>query len=333
MSPVRAIASGFGRVLGSPGMVLALWLVNVAVALPLAWVLTASIEESIGPSLVHETMRDGFDVGWHAEYSATASGLETTFSPTVMGAGAFWNNLESWISGGLIRGFPGLVGVGALYLLLSVLLLGGVVARLAGQPEARGAAGFVRAGGRYFFRFLRLAALSGALYVLIYFGQRRVLGFLGEWTRDVTNEWTVLGFAMLAYGGTAFLLCLVHMVFSYAKIATVVDDRRSVLLAALRGLGFVARYPFRTFSLYYGVLLLGLVPLGLYAAVAPGAGQATPDDVAVAFAVGQAILIVRLIFRLALLGGETALYLAMAVPAPAGGPATSGQADPAPTAP
>jgi len=308
MTAARAIVRGFGSALGAPGMVLSLWLVNVVVALPAVAVLTVSIGTSIGPSLMHETMRDGFDVGWFGEYSAAAKGLETAFTPTIVGAGAFWANLESWVSGGLAREFPGIVGLGVLYALLWALLLGGVLSRFAGRPEARGAGGFLASGGRFFFRFLRLAVLSAPPYLFVLAGQRWAFERLGEWTRDLTNEWTVLLLGMAAYGAVAVLLCFVHMVFSYAKIAMVVDDRRSAVLAALRAFTFVLRHPGRTFTVYYGVLFLGVAPLVVYAALAPGARGGTVEDVALAFAAGQAILIVRLVFRLALLGGQTALY-------------------------
>jgi hypothetical protein len=98
------------------------------------------------------------------------------------------------------------------------------------------------------------------------------------------------------------------MAFDYAKIATFVEDRRSMLLAALRGFGFVFSNPAKTFGLYYGLGILGVVLLGLYAFSAPGAGQTTVTAVVLAFIIGQAYLIAKLVLRLAFYGGQLAIY-------------------------
>jgi hypothetical protein len=48
--------------------------------------------------------------------------------------------------------------------------------------------------------------------------------------------------------------------------------------------------------------------LGIYAFVAPGAAQSTTSGVALAFLVGQAYLVAKLMLRLAFYGGELAIY-------------------------
>jgi hypothetical protein len=74
-------------------------------------------------SVVQEKLRAGFDTGWYGEFQANARGLETTFTPTVVGAGAFFNNVEAWLSGELFTSVPALVGLGVGYLLLWAFLL------------------------------------------------------------------------------------------------------------------------------------------------------------------------------------------------------------------
>ena len=308
MSILRAMIAGLGCGAGYPRMVLGLWLVNLVVALPAAWVVTASIRASIGASRVHETMTRGFDMGWFGEYRAAAEGIETTFTPTVVGPGAFFNNFEGWLTGTMFEGFAGLVGLGLLYMLVWALLLGGVLERFVRPAETRSTARFLRSGGRFFFRFVRLALISGLLYFLVY----RFHGWLYErleyWTRDLTAERLVFLYALAALGLTAMLLVLVHLSFTYAKVATVTENRRSMLLAALRGIGFVLSHPRKTLGLYLGLTLLSVALLALYAWIAPGAGQSTTAGVAFAFLVGQLFLVARLVIRLSLLGGAVALY-------------------------
>ena len=74
---------------------------------------------------------------------------------------------------------------------------------------------------------------------------------------------------------TAILLTVVHVCFTYAKAATVVDDRRSMLLAAIRGVAFVVAHPFRTFGVYLAPAIVSVVLLVLYGLMAPGGGQTT----------------------------------------------------------
>ena len=129
MSATGAAFTGLGKVLGSPSVVLWLWLANVAVALPAAVMLSDSIRDSVGASLVDEKLREGFDMGWYGEYLADAKGIESSFTPTVVGAGAFFNNIEVWFNGNLFEVHPGLLGLGILYALLWSLFLGGVLHR------------------------------------------------------------------------------------------------------------------------------------------------------------------------------------------------------------
>jgi hypothetical protein len=309
---IKALLKGFWRVVASPGLIIWLWLVNFIIALPLAWVMTSSLSSSIGGSLVDENLTESFDMGWYGEFEAGAKGLETTFSPTVVGMGAFYNNLEAWLYGDLFDMSPGLVGLGVLFILIWALLLGGVLDRYSGSDGMFNLSRFFSNGGKFFFRFVRLAILSGVLYYLIY----RLAGWLFTWveaaTLDVTVERTVFLYTVLVAVAVAFLLTLVNMSFDYAKIITFKENRRSMLLASLRGIGFVFRHPFKAMGLYYTLVVLGALLLGIYASVAPGANQSTTTAVIWAFVVGQVALLVKLMLRLWFYAGQMALFESVA---------------------
>jgi len=310
---LRAIAAGFRRCFAAPGMVLALWWVNLLVAMPAALLMSASLRRSIGSSLIHQKLRDGFDTPWFGEFAAAARGIEQAFTPSRLMPAAFLDNLEDWLTGALFDKLPLLVILGLFYAAIWALLLGGVLRRLAG--ERLGIAGFLRDGGRFFWRLLRLAVLSGLLYAAVYGLQRGLFAGLEEITRDVTAETTVLGYSVAVYLLTALLLTLIHMVFGYAKIATVVEDRRSVVLAVLRALRFVARHPVAALGQYYGVLVISAALLGAYYWLAPGTGQSTSTAVVLVFLFGQAYLIIKLVMRLSLLGGQLELFITADRPA------------------
>jgi hypothetical protein len=308
MSAVKASLKGLARVLGSPSLVLWLWMFNLVAALPLTVVMAGSIESSIGASLVHQKLREGFDMGWYGEFQSRAGGVESTLSPSVVGVGAFLDNVEAWFDGGLFQTYRGLVAVGVVYALVWALFLGGVLHRLGGGAGTFRLSEFLSQGGAYFFRFVRLAVLSGALYYLVYRFSGWLFGRIQESTRDVTAERTIFGYVAVAAVVAALLLCFVNMAFDYAKIATFKENRRSMILAVFRGFGFVLGNLGRTWTLYLGLGLGGAILLGGYWLVAPGPGQATAFGVVAAFLVGQAFLVAKLVLRLTFYAGEIALY-------------------------
>jgi hypothetical protein len=313
MSTPRAIVHGVRRAFSARGLIFGLWLVNLVVALAATWSIGASLHASFGGSVVEEKLRAGFDMGWFGEFQASARGLETTFTPTVVGAGAFFNNLEAWLSGELFTSFPGLVGLGVLYLLVWAFLLGGILQRLAENgrlPPWQ----VVATGGRYFLRFARLSLLSGACYALVYLGGRWLFIAIERVTGDVIVERTVFAATVAGAALVALLLCVVNMVFDYAKIAIVLEDRPRVGRAALDGLRFVRQHPIQTLSLYLFLVLVGAGLLAAYRSLAPGAGQATLAGVVLAFLGAQLFLVAKLILRLAFYGGQMALYQARPIP-------------------
>ncbi len=121
-------------------------------------------------------------------------------------------------------------------------------------------------------------------------------------------EGTVLRYVILGVVLVLFLLTFVNMAFDYAKIVTFMENRRSMLGATLRGFSFVFSNFGKTVFLYYSLGALGVLLLVLYAAVAPGANQATTITVAIAFLVGQAYLIAKLVLRLTFYASQIALY-------------------------
>ncbi len=308
MSSVRAAFSGLGRVLGSPSLVLFLWLSNVVVAVPLALSMAASIQDSIGGSLVHQNLRDGLDMGWHGEFDARAKGIEKTFSPSIVGAGAFFDNIEAWLNGSLFETSPALLGLGAVYGLLWAFFLGGIFHRYADGRGLFRLPEFFSHGAEFFFRFVRLAVLSGLLYYLVYRFAGWLFGWIEDATRDVPFETTVLFYVIAASILVAFLLSFVNMAFDYAKIATYKENRRSMVLAAIKGFRLVLG----TWAALSSCTTASASWVSFFSArttlVAPGSGQASVSSVVFAFLVGQAFLVSKLVLRLTFYAGQMALY-------------------------
>jgi len=319
MTLFRAVRQGIVRAGSAPALLVFLWLVNLLVALPFAASLAGSIATSVDHRVAQRQLAEGYAPEWFGEFEADAAGpaggFEQTFGPAVVGAGAFLKNLDAWWSGRLFEpGFTGgwgLLAAGALYALAWALLLGGVIDRLAGRGGPAWRLPFrelLAAGARFFFRFVRLAVMAGVLYLLIFLGARWLFGLIEDAMRNVTVERTALGWTLAGFVLVCLLLAVVRTAFDYAKVAVVLEDRRSSLGAALSGFGFVARHPVKTLGLFVVFTVGGLLLLWLYSALAPTAGPASWLGVGLALVLGQLALATRLGLRLATLGGETALY-------------------------
>jgi len=304
---LKALLKGVRRVVTSPRLVIWLWLVNVAVALPATWVMADAIEASIGSRLVDRAMTEGFDISWYDEFTTTAKGLEATFTPTVVGAGAFLGNLERWLTGELFSSSTAVVGLGVFFAVVWTLFMGGILHQLT-TGDRFSLSRFLSSGARFFFRFLRLAALSGVLYYLIYRLSRRLYSWVGALTIDVTVERTMLTFAVIVAVVVIVMLGLVNMVFDYAKIVAFKEDRRSMILAVLAGVRFVVAHPLKTTGVYAALGVVGGLLLVVYASIAPGALQSTVTGMAVAFGVGQMFLVSKLGLRLTFYASQIELH-------------------------
>jgi hypothetical protein len=187
---------------------------------------------------------------------------------------------------------------------VSLFLIGGVIDRLA-RDHAVGAGAFFSACGVYFFRFLRLGLIASAVYWVLF---ARYHAWLFDevypWLiADLTVERTAFFYRLGLYALFAAPLFFVNILFDYAKIRAVVEDRRSMIGAVAAGWRFIKRNPIAVIALYKINAFLFLLVIGLYYLIAPGGGN-NPA----AFAIGQLYIVLRVIVRLLFAASQTALF-------------------------
>jgi hypothetical protein len=304
----RVLTRGLSFAVSWPKMLGWLWLVSIVIALPAAVFMGESIRSNIGPSLVHQHLLDELDLGWLEEYRDEASGLEKSLTATAVSKAMFLDNIEAWFSGRLFEVDRVLVALGLAYILIWSLMVAGVLDHFARGPDRFQLGLFLSGGANYWFRFLRLVLISGVCYYLVYRFAQWLFPWIEEATRDVTVERTVLFWNLLGALAVVFLLALVNMIFDYAKIATVREHRRSMFLAAFRGLVFVISHRLRSFGVYYALALVAMLLPLIYLFFGPGTGQSTWTNVLLVFLVGQVYLVARLVLRLTFYGSQLALY-------------------------
>ncbi len=301
--------SGLRKVGRSPSLVFWIYGASLTLALPLAFAMGGVLAGSIGGSLVHESLRQGFDMDWYGEFSAHASGLAETFGPEVAGIFPVVSNLQR-LADGEILGLGGVVLLAGISFMLAWAFLGGGIlgryARAGDNPDRRV---FFGDSAVYFFRFVRLTAIS----LLLYAGLFRWVGdplhaLVERATRDVTAERTAMTYTLLVYAIVAAGIGLISLIGDYAKIAMVAEERSSAVLAFIRAARFVFSGRAPAIGLYLALALTGLALFALYWIVAPGPGQQGVFGLSVAFLVGQAYLICRIVLKLWFLAGQTLMF-------------------------
>lgn len=298
-----AFIEGLNRVKRAPWLVLGTWLTTVALALPLTIALQELIRAHLGDSLAARAAIDGVNYDWWNEFLAQTSGVGQSFVPAILGFAAVMKNLSQVADATHI---PRVIQAAlAAQILLSLFLAGGILDRLA-RDRAVGAGAFFSACGVYAFRFLRLALIAGPVYWLLFGPYHHWLfdEVYAALTKDVTVERTAFLIRVGLYLAFALPLFFANMLFDYAKIRAVVEDRRSMIGAVVAAWRFVKRQPLAAWALYKTNALLFLVVLGLYYLTAPTAG--TPE--LAAFAIGELYIVLRVIVRLQFAASQIALF-------------------------
>jgi hypothetical protein len=304
MGAWAAWRDGVRRVNRAPAMLVGLFLLTLFVALPLSIALSGMIEAQLGGSLVAETLATGASYDWWQEFSAQASGLGTTFVPSIIGFGAVLNNLDA-----ILDNLPmatTIAGATSAWLVLWSFLSGGVLDRYARQRPTR-AYGFFAACGTHFWRFLRLGIVAWAVYWVL-FAEVHVWLFYSVYpwlTRDLTVERTAFAIRLVLYLIFGLVLITANIVFDYARIRIVVEDRHSALGALVAGARFVMRQR-GTLALYALNALTFILLALVYALLAPGVR--TGFGFWITFAIAELYILARHYVKLLFYASQTSFF-------------------------
>lgn len=285
MSIVQAFRIGFAQVRQAKRMILFAWIVNLALALTVAFPLINLLDETIATTVYEERLLEGMDANWFNTFRARhpENPLVRSFDYTITGAAPFLAHYETVLSGTMVKAAGNFLidlilrwRVSSEYLgpltiltVLSVLaytfLAGAFIGSFARNFRVTFQE-FLMEGARYFGRFFRLSLVSLLLLLVLF------EWILDPWaaaipamTANAPSEWTPFVHYMIRNGVVLLLLGFVTMCFDYAKIRMVVDDRFSALFASWAGVRFVARYAVATCTLYVLLALAGLALIAAYA--------------------------------------------------------------------
>jgi len=306
MPPAAAFREGIRRVNHAPVVVAGLFAVTLLVSLPLAYALDTMIAAHLNSSLAAESLATGTNYDWWQEFSSQATGLGTTFILTITGFAAVLNNLSTFLDNAPLAAT--VVGVTTAWMVLWSFLSGGVVDRFARARRTR-SHGFFGACGMHFWRLLRLGAIAWMVYAFLFrFVHRWIFSDVYVWlTRDLMVERSSFLVRLAGYVIFGALLVACNVVFDYARIRIVVEDRRSAIAATLAGARFVRRHAAGVLGLYGLNAVAFLLLIAVYALVAPGAPR-SGVSLWVALGLGELYILGRHYLKLLFYASETAFF-------------------------
>jgi hypothetical protein len=177
----------------------------------------------------------------------------------------------------------------ALLAIIWIFLSGGIIDRLARDTRSS-ASRFFAACGACFGPLIRLALLM----LLVYAG---ILGWLEPWLAALAQDIGEQG-RLALFGVLALILFAIAIVFDYARVRLVIEDRRSAVGAVAASFRLLRAHAGAALAIQLVLWLL----LVLLITVRANPGSAAPLWLEFAFAFGELLL------KLALIGAQVALY-------------------------
>ena len=289
MSPWSALRIGLARVALHKRLVLWLYLCNVAFAGVLLFPFRNVIGE-IGKSDLSDDFVSGFSLDSFIDFlNRHALSFKTL-------------------------GYAAL-GLGVVYLLLSIFLTAGIVAALACDQRVS-MRRFLTGAGRTFGRFVRLFVFF--LLVMGLLGAAYSFGLaprIDAWREAATTDRSAflrqaLGVVLLIVAGS-----LTMMVFDYAKIRAVVDRRRGMFRTLLAAFAFCLRRSLQVVPLFYlNVLMVGVL-FGAYLLLEGFFSNATTLSLWSLFVLQQLFVVGRVVAKLSFFSSQLSYYRGVGVPA------------------
>ncbi|MCJ7581224.1 MAG: hypothetical protein MUP98_11905 [Candidatus Aminicenantes bacterium] len=289
-------------------MVLFLLVVNLLFSLILAIPMVTSLGESIGQSEVGDRMQKGFDYIWWEEFRDQSNGIETSFSPSIMGKGAVLDNFVHLIHFGETP-LPRVILVfAALYVLLHTFLSGGIISVLSKDIPVFSIRGFFSGAGKFASRFLLIMIISWVFFFLVIAFKDFLSSMVTSVSSTARSEIFPFYLSLLSSIFVYAVFLFFQMIFDYARIKTVIEDSRSVLQTTKDAFIFVFKNFGSTMGLFYLLLLANLILTVVFVFLREIIPQTTAVSIFVVFLVQQIFICSFIWVRCWLYSSQLELY-------------------------
>lgn len=262
----------------------------------------------------------GFDYSWWSHWNDTRSGYLQGFSPAIFGNGFVYRNLDLLLRGyvplGLFAAPPAdgppvdrvTLGLGGLYLVVQVFLAGGVLSVLRSAQGAWTVRALLHGSGFYFGRFFRITLLALAAVSLVFALNAPFVRWVEHRAREAVSESSAMAWLLGRHALLLLALLCVHLVSSYARVITVVEERASAVMAMVSSLAFCLRHPLVVMGQAAVIGLAGLLLVALWTALDSLWVTTGYKTQLVTLLLAEALMLGRIALRLGLQASQIALF-------------------------
>lgn len=276
----NAWRDGVRRVNRAPAVLVAVWLTAALLAWPIA--MSSRIDLSLGLRGSGVSLDFGARLLRELREQTVERSVEFGggIAQIAVELGAFIDYESRWMVS-LTASYP--------FLAFYVLVSGGIIDRYA-RDRPTGTHGVSAVSGTFFFRFLRLGVLMALAYAFAFKA-------VGRWP-----------------GALAAVLAAFNLLFDYAQVRAVVEDRRSMVGALRAAVSFIRRNWASALGVYALDWAMLAVITAAYVALVPGTGfRFGPDrpvawTIALSIAINQLYVVARLWAKLVFWSSATALF-------------------------
>jgi hypothetical protein len=328
MNIISSFTQGFKLASRTKRMILFAWFLNLLFAMVLALPALKQLDGYLRNSVMDETILHQMDQGWLDSYRVDMEKSEYTraLDLTIFGYGPFINHLEMQMEGSFIGTLAGflydffvrwelntgplslLFLISLLYVCVNTFLAGGFVG-IYSKSYRSSFPEFLMDGARYFGKFFRIALVALIVYYLFY--SLIVDWFnnsIAEWTQADASETVPYAYYMIRNVAVLFLLSFLFMIFDYARIRMVADDRTSALGAAVAGARFAVPHLVRTYGLYLLLTFIGFVLIIVYAVIEKSVPQDSYWPLVFLFVIQQFTMVARLWLKATFYASQVTMY-------------------------
>ncbi len=309
-------------------MILFAWFLNVLFAMVLALPALKQLDSYLRDSVMDEKILKQFDPAWAEGYRVDMEKSEYSraIDYTIFGYAPFLNHLEMQMEGGFIKtlaGFlydffvlwqlnPGsfslLFFISLLYVCVNTFLAGGFVG-IYSKDYRSSFPEFLMDGARYFGKFFRIALMALVVYYLFFVV---VVDWMNtsiyQWTQNDASETVPFLYYMIRNVVVLVLLSMLLMVFDYARIRMVADDRTSALASTAAGARFAVPRFVRTYGLYLLLTAIGVLLVAGYAILEKSIPQESYWPLVFLFILQQLYMVARLWLKATFYASQVTMY-------------------------
>ena len=281
MTVAEALRRGLRTVFRSSRVLFAFYAATTAAALLITAPAFAIAYQSLGDSAWAHDMTANLDVSWLAEMFAAYGAMP-------------------WAPVTII-----LIGAAAISAVVYLFLLGGALQVFStGEP-------FFAGCGRNFWRLVRLTLIALVFYAGAWVIYRRLASVGRSIWGEGSEAGPLIHWNWFSAGVCLCLLGLVNLVFDYARVMLVVEDRNQTLRATIAAWRFVGRNFGRTAGLYGVVCAIAALCLGAYFGISHSFAQSSLALVILLLLVRQVMVLVKIGSRLLFCSTAIEMYRAL----------------------